>query len=87
LEERRAEIQQWEALADAVVAETPAILAKMKDLVVLGFKPLDALHLACAQALNCQYFLTVDKGILKKAKSVAPLRIVNPVEFVIEQGA
>lgn len=87
LEERRAEIQQWEALADSAVAETPAILATMKDLAALGFKPLDALHLACAQALDCQYFLTVDKGILKKAKSVAPLRIVNPVEFVIEQGA
>jgi predicted nucleic acid-binding protein len=86
LEERRVEIQQWKALADSVVTETPAILATMTDLVTLGFKPLDALHLACAQALGCQYFLTVDKGILKKATLVSALRIVSPVEFVIEQG-
>jgi len=68
------------------VAETPAILAAIKDLVTAGIKPLDALHIACAQALECQYFLTVDKGILKKAAAVAKIQILNPIDFVIEQG-
>ena len=86
LDERRVEIQQWKTLADLCVVETPAVLATMKDLGMLGFKPLDALHLACAQALDCEYFLTVDKGILRKAKSVAAIRITTPIEFVIEQG-
>ncbi len=86
LEERRIEIQRWEELADSFVAETPAILAMMKELVALGIKPLDALHIAGAQALECDYFLTVDKGILKKARAIAKIRILNPVEFVIEQG-
>ncbi len=63
LEERRAEIQRWEALADSYVTETRAILAAMKELVTVGVKPLDALHIACAQALECLFFLTVDKFI------------------------
>ena len=86
LEERRIEIRRWEELADSFVAETPAILAAMKELVTVGIKPLDALHIACAQALECQYFLTVDKGILKKAASVVQIQILNPIDFVIEQG-
>jgi predicted nucleic acid-binding protein len=52
----------------------------------LGFKPLDALHLACAEDLNCDCFLTVDKGILKKAAAVVAVRIMNPLDFVVEQG-
>ena len=86
LEERRREIQKWENLADSFVAETPAILAAMKECMTAGIKALDALHIACAQALECDYFLTVDQGILKKATSIIGIRVMNPVEFVIEQG-
>jgi hypothetical protein len=35
---------------------------------------------------ECTYFLTVDKGILKKAHLIAGIRVVNPLDFVIEQG-
>jgi len=69
LEERRSEVQKWETLADSFVVETPAILATMKEIMATGCKALDALHIACAQALECNYFLTVDKGILKKAQA------------------
>lgn len=58
----------------------------MKDYVAAGIKPLDALHIACAQALNCQYFLTVDKGILKKGEAITLIRVLNPIDFIIEQG-
>lgn len=85
-EERRKEIQQWGKLAEAFVAETPAILVMMKEHAAAGFKPLDALHIACARALECQCFLTVDKGILKKAKAKVGLRILSPIDFVIEEG-
>ena len=86
LDERRNEIQKWETLADSFVVETPAILSAMTEIVATGFKAVDALHIACAQALECEYFLTVDKGILKKAKAVAGMQILNPIDFVIEQG-
>jgi hypothetical protein len=86
LEERRSEIQRWADLADASVEETPAILAMMEDYVAIGIKPLDALHIACARALECQYFLTVDKGILKRAGAIPQIQVLNPLDFVVEQG-
>ncbi len=86
LAERRSEIQKWNTLADSFVLETPSILATMEDYCGKGFKSLDALHLACAQALECDFFLTVDKGILKKSRVISKIRIMNPIEFVIEQG-
>lgn len=84
-EERRNEIQLWESLAAISTAETPEILATMRELVAAGFKPLDALQLACAIAMQCEYFLTVDKGILKKAYAVSAIRVMNPIDFAIEQ--
>ena len=53
---------------------------------VVGFKALDALHIACAVVMACEFFMTVDKGVLKKPKAVSEIRIMNPVEFVFEQG-
>ncbi len=86
LEERRAEIQRWEDIADVYAVETPTILAMMRQFVAVGIKPKDALHIACAKEMDCQYFLTVDKGILKKAKRIAQIQILTPIDFVIEQG-
>ena len=86
LEGRRTEIQRWEELADSFVAETPTILADMNRFVAVGLKALDALHVACARALECEYFLTVDKGILKKATAISGIRVMNPIDFVIERG-
>ena len=43
---------------------------------------MDSLHLACVEAADCDWFFTTDTGILKKAKSVASVRVANPIEFV-----
>lgn len=64
--EKSSEIQKWKDLADSFINETEEILQKMNELTAMGLKPLDALHVACAISLHCQYFLTVDKEILKK---------------------
>ncbi|MBF0238422.1 MAG: hypothetical protein HQM12_12005 [SAR324 cluster bacterium] len=42
----------------------------------------DSLHLACAIALNCDYFITVDKGILRKRSRIADISILNPIELI-----
>ena len=82
--ERHDEIQLWKELADAFVEETQEVLSDMNTLILKGLKPVDALHIACAKALNCEYFLTVDKGILKRANLVTNIKIMNPIDFVIE---
>ena len=81
--DRRRETLCWKVRAEASVEETPAILTDMNRLIAVGLKPLDALHIACAAALSCQYFLTVDKGILKKAARVTNIALINPVDFII----
>jgi len=81
--ERRVEIQRWKEVADSFVNETEEILIKMNELTVIGLKPLDALHVACAVSLQCQYFLTVDKDILKKMTEYSEIKITNPVNFII----
>jgi len=45
------------------------------------------LHIACAISLKCQYFLTVDKGILKKTKEYPEIKIADPINFIIEWEA
>lgn len=85
--ERRVEIQKWKEISDSYIEETPEILQEMNKLLSYGLKPGDALHVACATALNCKYFLTVDKGILKKATDISTINIMNPVDFIIEWEA
>ncbi len=85
--ERQVEIHKWKEVSDSFVEETPEILSEMNILLSKGLKPVDALHVACATALNCKYFLTVDKGILKKAADISTIHIMNPVDFIIEREA
>ena len=54
--ERQIEIQRWKKFSCSFTNETPEILAQMKQLITLGLKPIDALHIACAIELKCDYF-------------------------------
>lgn len=85
--ERKVEIQKWKDISDSFVEETPGILEDMNKFVSTGLKPVDSLHIACAKALQCDFFLTVDKGILKKASNISTIRILNPVDFIFELEA
>ena len=51
-----------------------------------GIKPLDALHLASAEAGQADYFCTCDDRLLKQAKALSGLktRVVSPVELIGE---
>jgi predicted nucleic acid-binding protein len=49
----------------------------------IGLKPIDALHVASAIELNCDQFITVDKGILKKSHQISKITVINPVNFII----
>lgn len=82
--ERQIEIQRWKELADSYTDETDEILKEMDDLVDVGLKPLDALHVACAVSMRCDCFLTVDKGILKKASKISTVNVVSPITLISE---
>ncbi len=53
----------------------------------LGFKPFDALHLACAESGRADFFLTTDDRMLRKAQSLSwqlSIRVENPLTWLQE---
>ena len=85
-EERRLTISEWRQYATIDVEETATILQQANALVASGLKAKDALHLACAVAGKCAYFITTDDDILKRGTSVQELTIVDPTAFVREMN-
>jgi predicted nucleic acid-binding protein len=83
LEERKIEIQKWKGLSSSFTNETSEILSEMNRLTIIGLKPIDALHVASAIELNCDQFITVDKGILKMSHLISKITVINPVNFII----
>ena len=59
---------------------------RARELERLGIKPLDALHLASAEAARADYFCTCDDKLFRRARRISDLktRIVSPIELVKE---
>jgi len=66
----------------------PAIEERARELVALGFKPLDALHLASAVAGKADYLCTCDDRFLKRADAlkVISTEVITPIELIREVG-
>lgn len=82
--ERQEQISQWRKYAKCDVLEEKELIQKARQLHQLGLKKMDALHIACAAMAKADYFLTTDKGILKKAAVVRMISIKDPVDFIRE---
>ena len=85
-EERRTTISRWRPYATIDVEETATILQEAKALVELRLKAKDALHIACAMAGECTYFLTTDDDILRRGKDVRGITVLDPTAFVREMN-
>jgi len=80
--ENRSYIFLWKKIAAVKIYETKNILTNADNLVKLGLKAGDALHLASAIEGNADYFVTTDDGILRKIKNYLAVEIVNPTELI-----
>lgn len=85
-EERRTTISGWRQYAAIDIDETATILQQANSLVRIGLKPKDALHIACAIAAECAYFVTTDNEALKRGKDVQGITIIDPTAFVREMN-
>ncbi len=83
-EERKWYIERWKMFAVEDIEENATILAIGRKLEKLGLKKIDALHIACAIYAKCNYFITTDKGILKKAKRIKEIIVIHPINFIME---
>jgi predicted nucleic acid-binding protein len=54
---------------------------RAQQLEAHGVKAMDALHVACAESADADFFLTCDKRLLKKQKNFK-VKSINPLDFV-----
>jgi predicted nucleic acid-binding protein len=58
----------------------PAIHTRAQALEASGVKPLDALHVACAEAAGATHFLTCDDRLIRRYSG--PLTVQTPATFI-----
>ncbi|MEH1905918.1 MAG: PIN domain-containing protein [Nostoc sp.] len=49
----------------------------------LGIKSIDALHVACAEASQSDYFITCDRRLINRCHNLS-LIVINPNNFIFE---
>jgi predicted nucleic acid-binding protein len=81
-DERRRTIAKWSDHAQEDIEETDEIIATAARLSAVGLKPKDALHVACAIAAQCDYFLTTDDQILQRASNIQDIAVLDPLSLV-----
>ncbi|MBC7225600.1 MAG: PIN domain-containing protein [Thermoflexales bacterium] len=74
------------ARATCTVNVTPDVQERASQFLRYGIKPLDALHLALAEAGQADYFCTCDDRLRRQAQRVESLavRVVSPIELIQE---
>jgi predicted nucleic acid-binding protein len=83
--ENKNSIQQWEKIAKYKCKSSENILKRGKQIEQLKIRSNDALHISCAIESQCEYFITTDRGLTNK--TMGEIKIINPIEFVLEMEA
>ena len=61
------------------------IINRASDLIAKGIKPFDALHIASAEHVKADAFLSTDKRLLNAAKRIGlNIKAYNPVTWLLE---
>lgn len=84
--EPRTEVAQYAAGAETSQVLTPLIERRAKEPNNAGIRPLDALHVALAEAAGSDALVTCDDRFLKRARGIALIRVLDPIEYCIEVG-
>jgi predicted nucleic acid-binding protein len=63
-----------------------AIRQRAENLEHNGLKAIDALHVACAEAVDSNYFITCDKRLINRSSGLT-MKVINPVDFVLETSS
>ncbi len=83
--QKRILIHQWKNYATINIKETPEIISIAENLVQIGFKSKDSLHLACALSANCDYFITTDDQLIKRSVQIDNIKVIDPFNFMREE--
>ena len=86
--DRRARVNLLTTAASRVVRLGEAEERRAEELAAVGFPPMDALHLACAEVGGAEVLLTTDDRLSRAARREAGrlrIRVENPVIWLAEQ--
>ena len=87
--ERRYEVEVLLLLATNNIPLDIQIIQRAKELEAVGYGAFDALHLSTAEAGSAEVLLTTDDRFIKRAARAvgsSRVRVLNPVEWLREQG-
>ncbi|WP_199328191.1 type II toxin-antitoxin system VapC family toxin [Cylindrospermum sp. FACHB-282] len=71
-------------MATLTQPKTTTVQERAEKLEMDGIKALDALHVACAEMSKCDYFITCDKRLINRCQTLAIVKTVNPIDFILE---
>ena len=83
-EQRKLVIKGWKNYASVDTDETKEIIEKAERFHQMGIKSKDSIHLACAISMRCEYFLTTDDELIKKASGIKEIKVTDPISFIKE---
>ena len=82
--ERKVRINGWKKYAIQDIEENPELLKTANLLNQIGIQKIDSLHIACAVFSKCDYFLTTDDKISRRADQIDYIKINDPIGFIKE---
>ena len=83
LPDRRTEIASWSRRARVRIRIDEQVTARAEGLHDFGLAPLDAVHLACAEAGACACLVTCDDRFIRRARRTSTqVMVKNPIEYL-----
>ncbi len=80
--DRRERTREWRRYAKVDCVEKPEIKSRARGLKKAGLHDIDALHVAGAIHVGCDYFLTTDDRILNRSDTIDGIAVDDPVGFI-----
>jgi predicted nucleic acid-binding protein len=84
--ERRGKAERIASISREKIIVDESIISRSREIEVQGLKPMDALHLACAER-SADVMLTTDDNIVRSAtrKSASiNVRVMNPARWLLD---
>ena len=85
--DRQEKLEQAISAASRTVRVEVDEISRASELIALGFRPADALHIACAETAKVDVLLTTDDRLVRRARRLSAnlkVRVANPVDWLQE---
>ena len=86
--DRRDKIWDLLQIASEYVRFSERLESRAKEIEKMGFMAMDALHIACAETVKSEFFITCDDLLLRKGKAnkdKLKIRIIGLMEFISKE--